>query len=69
MISKDYFEKQIKKHSKVTIYSADSIALALTKVPCIRCDNGNMADFAMDCSDLTKYCNRTGLALKPNNKN
>ncbi len=69
MITKDYFEKQFKKRSKVTIYSADSIPLALTKEPCIRCDSGKMADFAMDCSDLAEYCNHTGLALKPAAKN
>lgn len=68
MITKDYFEKQFKKHGKVTVFSADSIPLALTKEPCIRCDSGKTADFAMDCSDLAEYCNRTGLALKPTTK-
>lgn len=69
MTTKDFFEKQFKKHGKVTIYSADSIPLELTQKPCIRCDSGKMADFDMDCSDLAEYCNLTGMTLKPFNKN
>lgn len=68
MITKDYFEKEFKKHGKVSVYSADSIPPALTQEPCIRCDSGKLADFSIDCSDLAEYCNLSGLVLKPVDK-
>lgn len=64
MITKDFFEKQLKKHSKVTVYSPENIPLDIFKEPYIGCD-GATFEFKMDCDDLADYCNAIG--LKPNN--
>ena len=65
-ITKDYFEKQLKKHDKVTVYAQDNIPLTISKAPCIRRDGARL-EFDMDCADLADYCNLAGLSIKPNN--
>lgn len=65
-ITKEYFEKQLKKHDKVTVYSPENIPLNITKAPCIRRD-GIGTEFEMDCADLADYCNLLGLSIKQNN--
>lgn len=65
-LTKEFFEKQFKKHDKVTIYSLENISLDISKVPYIRRDGAN-TEFDMDCADLADYCNRLGLTIKPNN--
>lgn len=65
-ITKEYFEKQLKKHDKITIYTQDNIPLAITKDPCIRGGAAGL-EFDMDCVDLAEYCNALGLSTKPNN--
>lgn len=65
-ITKDYFEKQLKKHDKVTVYAQDNIPLTISKAPCIRRDDVRL-EFEMDCTDLADYCNMAGLSIKPNN--
>ena len=64
MITKDFFEKQLKKHSKVTVYSPENIPLDIFKEPYIGCD-GATFEFEKDCKDLADYCNAIG--LKTNN--
>jgi hypothetical protein len=65
-ITKDYFEKQLKKSEKVTIYTQDNIPLTISKAPCVRRDDSH-TEFEMDCADLADYCNLLGLSIKPNN--
>lgn len=65
-ITKNYFEKQLKKHDKVTVYAQDNIPLTISKAPCIRCDGARL-EFDMDCADLADYCNLAGLSINPNN--
>ena len=48
-ITKDYFEKQLKKHDKVTVYAQDNIPLTISKAPCIRRDGARL-EFDMDLS-------------------
>lgn len=64
MITKDFFEKQLKKRSKVTVYSPENIPLDIFKEPYIGCDGAGF-EFEMDCTDLADYCNAIG--LKTNN--
>lgn len=65
-ITKDYFEKQLKKHDKVTVYAQDNIPLTISKAPCIRRNDVGL-EFEMGCADLADYCNLAGLSIKPNN--
>ncbi len=64
-LTQEFFEKQLKKHEKVTIFSTEDISLDISKVPYIRKDD-NGPDFDMDCDDLADYCNALGLSVKPN---
>ena len=64
-LTKEYFEKQLKKHGKVTIFSPENSSLDISKVPYIRKDD-NGPDFDMDCDDLADFCNALGLSVKPN---
>lgn len=66
-ITKDYFEKQLKKHDKVTVYAQDNVPLTISTAPYIRRD-GIGTEFEMDCADLADYCNLLGLTIKPDNK-
>jgi len=65
-LTKEFFEKQLKKHEKVTIFSPENISLDISKVPYIRRDDTD-TEFDMDCTDLADYCNALGLSTKPNN--
>lgn len=69
MITKDYFEKQLKKHSKITMYSPENIKLTITKEPYINMDDNGKSHFhfEMDCEDITDYCKHLGLYLNPTN--
>ena len=64
-LTKEFFEKQLKKHEKVTIFSPENISLDISKVPYIRRDDTD-TEFDMDCADLADYCNALGLSTKPN---
>lgn len=63
-LTREFFEKQLKKRKKVTIFSPENISLDISKVPYIRKDN-NGPDFDMDCDDLADYCNALCLSVKP----
>nr|DAY88849.1 MAG TPA: hypothetical protein [Caudoviricetes sp.] len=65
-LTKEFFEKQLKKHETVTIFSPENISLDISKVPYIRRDDTD-TEFDMDCTDLADYCNALGLSTKPNN--
>jgi len=65
-LTKEFFEKQLKKHEKVTIFSPENISLDISKVPYIRKDDTN-TEFDTDCADLADYCNAIGLSIEPNN--
>lgn len=65
MITKDFLEKQIKKHGKVTAYSTDNIPLAITKEPYLCCDGNTSPAFDMNCEDLADYCEARGLSVTP----
>lgn len=65
-ITKEYFEKQLKKHDKVTVYSPKNIPLNISKEYYIGRIGSNV-EFEMDCEDLALYCKQMGLKLKPAN--
>ena len=65
-LTKEFFEKQLKKYEKVTIFSPENISLDISKVPYISRDDTD-TEFDMDCADLADYCNALGLSTKPNN--
>lgn len=69
MINKEYFEKGLKKRNTVILYTGNGIPLKLTKHPCVRFDNRNLADFGIEGADLADYCNAMGLTLTPTNIN
>lgn len=67
-ITKEYFEKQLKKHDKVTVYSQDNIPLNISKEFFVARDGSNpRLEFGMDCADLALYCEHMGLSLNPTN--
>ena len=52
-ITKDYFEKQLKKHDKVTVYSPENIPLNIGKEFYIARDGSNPTlEFEFNCEDL-----------------
>lgn len=66
-ITKDYFENQLRKHEKITVYSSDSTPLTISKEFYIcRTSYAPFIEFEMDCEDLENYCNVLGLSLTPN---
>ena len=65
MITKDYFEKQIKKRGSVTVYSQDNIPLTITEEPYLTREDRPSLTFEMDCADLALYCKLFALQLKP----
>ena len=66
MITKDYFEKQLKKHDKITVYSQDGIPFTIRKAPYIERDTiNNRLTFEMDCVDFELYCKNMYLSLTP----
>ena len=64
-ITKEHFEKKLKKHDKVTVYSPENIPLDISKEFYISRD-GTTIEFEMDCEDLALYCKRMGMQLTPN---
>ena len=66
-ITKDYFETQLRRHDKVTVYSQDNTPLTIGKEFYIcRTSYAPFIEFEMDCEDLENYCNVLGLSLTPN---
>lgn len=64
-LTKEFFEKQPKKHDKLTIFSPENILLDISKIPYICRDVTNM-EFDLDCADLADYCNALDLSIKSN---
>ena len=66
MITKDYFEKELKKHDKTTVYTQDGIPFTIRKAPYIERDTTmNRLTFEMDCVGLELYCKNMCLSLTP----
>ena len=65
MITKDYFEKQLNKREKLTVYSADNVPHTIVKKYHLTTEHNNGIRFDLDCKDLEKYCELFGLTLKP----
>ena len=65
-ITKEHFEKLLKTHDTITVYSPDNIPLSIRKSPYIRRMDTHI-EFDIDCADLADYCNLVGLSLKPDN--
>ena len=66
MITKDYFEKELKKHDKTTVYTQDGIPFTIRKSPYIERDTPlNRLTFEMDCVDFGLYCKNMCLSLTP----
>lgn len=65
MITKDYFEKQIKKHGSITVYSQDNIPLTITEEPYLTREDSPSITSEMDCADLVLYCKLFALQLTP----
>jgi len=68
MITKDYFEKQLKKHKKIKVYSQDNIPCEIFTTPYLYKEDSGI-EFEMDCKDLEDYCDRMGLQLTPPTNN
>lgn len=71
MDTKKYFEEQIRKHGKFTVYSSENIELTITTEPYLTIlgdDHGHF-HFDMDCKDIEDYCRYLGLYLNPTNNN
>ena len=66
--TKEHIEKQINKHGKATVYSPESIAFNITKVPYLLSEGASALYFDMDCADLADYCNAIGLTVHPANR-
>lgn len=64
MIAKDYFDKQLSKHEKLTVYSKDNVSHTITKKYHLTTEPDKGLHFDLDCKDLAKYCEMFGLALK-----
>ena len=56
MNDKEYIEKQLKWHKKVTVYDPTNIPMDIYKQPCMILDKGYTLRFDMDCIDLWEYC-------------
>ena len=68
-ITKDFFEKHLKKHNTLTVYSQENIPLTISKEPHIAYDRVGGMQFEPDCADLADYCNMLGLTTHPNTQN
>ena len=68
-ITKDFFEKQLKKHDSLTVYSPENIPLTISKEPHIANDSIVGMQFELDCADLADYCNMLGLTIHPTIQN
>ncbi len=66
-ITKDYFETQLRKHDKVTVYSQDNTPLTVSRDFFIcRTSHAPFIEFEMDCEDLESFCKDFDLSLTPN---
>ena len=68
-ITKDFFEKHLKKHDTLTVYSQENIPLTISKEPHIANNGSGATQFEMDCADLADYCKILGLTTHPTIKN
>ncbi|MGN0619420.1 MAG: hypothetical protein ACI4J7_10425 [Ruminiclostridium sp.] len=66
-ITKDYFEKQLSKHGKVTVYAQDNTPLIISRAIYIcRTSHAPFIEFEMDCEDLESFCKNFNLTLDLN---
>lgn len=67
IITKDYFENQLRKHGKVTVYSMDNTPLTISREFFVcRTSHAPFIEFEMDCEDLESFCKDFDLSLLPN---
>ncbi len=66
MITAAYFDKHLAKREKLTVYSGDNLSHTVTKEYHLTTEPDRATDFDMDCMDLARFCDQTGLTLKPN---
>lgn len=66
MITTAYFDKHLKKHEKLTVYSADKVSHTIVKKYHLTTEPNHTTYFDLDCKDLEKLCEMMGLTLKPN---
>lgn len=65
MITKEYFDKHLSKHEKLTVYSEDNVPHTIIKKYHLTTEPDKSLHFDQDCKDLEKYCDMLGLTLKP----
>lgn len=66
MITAAYFDKNLKKHEKLTLYSEDNVSHTIVKKYHLTTEPNRTTYFDLDCKDLEKLCEMMGLTLKPN---
>lgn len=66
MITAAYFDKHLKKHEKMTVYSTDNVYHTIVKKYHLTTEPNRTTYFDLDCKDLEKLCEMMGLTLKPN---
>ena len=65
MIAKEYFDKHLSKHEKLTVYSRDNVPHTIIKKYHLTTEPDKSLHFELDCKDLEKYCDMLGLTLNP----
>lgn len=65
MITKEFFDKQLSKHEKLTVYSRDNVPHTIIKKYHLTTEPDKRLHFDLDCKDLAEYCRMFGLTLKP----
>ena len=65
MITKEFFDKQLSKHEKLTVYSRDNGPHTIIKKYHLTTEPDKRLHFDLDCKDLAEYCRMFGLSLKP----
>ena len=65
MITKEFFDKQLSKHEKLTVYSRDNVPHTIIKKYHLTTEPDKSLHFDLDCKDLAQYCRMFGLTLKP----
>ena len=65
MITKEYFDKHLSKHEKLTVYSEDNVPHTIIKKYHLTTEPDKSLHFDLDCKDLAQYCRMFGLTLKP----
>lgn len=66
MITAAYFDKHLKKHEKLTVYSADNVSHTIVKRYHLTTEPNRNTYFDLDCVELKKLCDMMGLTLNPN---